>query len=455
MESVWVTVGGDGDPDIVNGSDFSTWGYLYLMYAHDDSSLPVHSWSTPPEYTPVSGGLANNILVNGISGSRITSSFALQKPLVFGAARGDNRRSGTYSEEDFNAYMAPLVSKNITWVVNYEIREKLSVNSEVTPTRAVREISTGEIKGSNNALVEIIPAPGEGYYIDVERLWILTSGDGDPDTVNGSDFSTWGYLLLMYVNDDSNLPVHSWSTPPEYTWVSGGLANNILVNGESGSRTYGTHALNTALVFGAMRGDNRRSGTYSEANFDAYMAPLVSKSVAWVVEYGTHQFLPEDREETPTRAVREISTEEIKNSNNALVEIIPAPGEGRYIDVESVWLIVEGDGDPDIANGSDFSTWGYLLLMYVNDDSNLPVHSWSTPPEYVTVSGGLANNILVNGTSGSRSVGNLSINKPLVFGAMRGDNRRSGTYSEANFDAYMAPLLDKSVTWIVNYSVKS
>ena len=152
-------------------------------------------------------------------------------------------------------------------------------------------ISNAQLRELDKTYIELIPAPGEGNYIDVINFWLTTAGDNQPnienvpvDGISPYDIDTWAYFALLYINNSivSNPLYAEESTSIHYYRLSELLATDPGVYGERvGGQSY---RYNSALMAGVAFIASFSNRVYGEANaysedaYDTYIAPVMDKS---------------------------------------------------------------------------------------------------------------------------------------------------------------------------------
>ena len=187
----------------------------------------------------------------------------------------------------------------------------------------------------------------------------------------------------------------------------------------------------------------------------------VNRAAAMVVpETGDDTEVAEEFE-----AVVAISNAQLMELDKTYVELIPAPGKGKYIEVVNSWLTVTGDNVPDITgsaielSASSINVWSYFGYFYIkNKMAENPLYSEDIVQVDVRGFGNLlrSNTGIYGSKIGAQP---YEYDSPLLAGVVFANIDRtygeSSVYSAAAYDDFIAPVLDKSFSITLRYHILS
>ena len=177
-----------------------------------------------------------------------------------------------------------------------------------------------------------------------------------------------------------------------------------------------------------------------------------------------------DQITVPHTVTVDVTNAQLKAIDQAPVELIPAPGAGRAIEIMSVSRTPSGSDRPDVSDTQSQGTpdpavisgLGYLLYGYVTDDSlalpyvYTPATNNSDGMDVVT-NGHFTGTLYAEDQKFFEIVGHQFLQENeafvLAFGMNAARSSYQYFYSEAEFDNLMTPANDNTLEVVVQYLI--
>lgn len=160
-----------------------------------------------------------------------------------------------------------------------------------------------------------------------------------------------------------------------------------------------------------------------------------------------------------------ITNAQIKELDQTYVELIPAPGAGKYIELLSVTFTTAGDDQAtktEVAgqvDPEDIASWGWNILLYetaAGKVASKPLYR-TDPPEYTWVDGHRLSTFYGSPSTAKWTKGGqvLQENAALMYGVIfnLGSRTSPPSWSAAAYDQFIATCNDNTISMTLRYVI--